>query len=338
MDSHTSARSFRPGAVPNFISVPSRRAAIKDDFAQVNSIKYGLLSVDVWRDRIQEVVSGSINEFALSRGQENDLKKRSFQMFSSPCIDETDGLLQKRRRTLSEKIRKMVVSTFFDTSDLRKKVPALTQSIVDEIKKPKNKEKIKHLAQTQLNTYSAESYNNDDNLAPVNRTLAKYQTDTTKEFNRKTKDEISTLDSQAFVYSSAMLICLFLFLILGWRLWRDVSVRKLLFTIGLGFAFLFLLTALSTPMMEIDARINKVDIVFVGKHLLFEDQVLFTAAKVCFKSSKRCLIRERKAPPSSGYHFIVQYFLPHRKTHFRAMGSSGRRKSESEQMAPFLCV
>jgi len=255
-----------------------QRAAIKEDFAHVNSIKYGLLSVDVWRDRIQKVVSGSISDFVLSRSQENDLKKVISNVLLA-LIDEADGLLQKRRRTLSEKIRKMVVSTFFDTSDLRKKVPALTQSIIDEIKKPQNKEKIKHLAQTQLNTYSAESYDNDDNLSPVNRTLAKYQTDTTAEFNRKVKDDISTLDSQAMAYSGAMLVCLFLFLILGWRLWRDISVRKLLFTIGLGFALLFLLTAVTTPMMEIDARINKVDIVFVGKHLLFEDQVLFYRSK-----------------------------------------------------------
>jgi hypothetical protein len=76
-----------------------------------------------------------------------------------------------------------------------------------------------------------------------------------------------------------MLASLLLFLFVWWGVRKDPGVQKLLFTFGVGFALVFLLTAVTTPMMEIDARINKVDIVLVGKHLEFLDQVLFYRSK-----------------------------------------------------------
>jgi len=161
------------------------RVAIKNDSGYINSIRYGLLSVDIWRDHIQEIVSGSIGEFALNRGQENDLRKVVSNVLLV-LITETDNILQKRRKTLSEKIQKLVINAFIDTSDLRKKVPELTQTIIDEIKKPANTSKLKHLAQSQLDAYSAQSYDNERDSSPMNRILAKYQTTSPADFNQKT--------------------------------------------------------------------------------------------------------------------------------------------------------
>src|SRR5579872_1675248 len=180
-----------------------QRAAIKNDFGVVNSIKYGLLSVDLWKDRIQEIVSGSIGEFALSREQENDLKNVISNALQA-LITEMDGLLQKRQKTLSGKIQKLVVKTFIDMTDIRKRVPALTQTIIDEIKKPENSARLKHAAQLQLNDYAAQSYDQNQDSSPLNRILFNYQTTSPAEFNNKTKGLISALDRKAAWYSRAM--------------------------------------------------------------------------------------------------------------------------------------
>jgi hypothetical protein len=264
------------------------RASIKYDSSVVNSIKYGLLSVDIWRDRSQEIVSGSIGAFALSRGQENDLKKIISNVLQT-LITEADAVLQKRRKTLSEKIRKFVVSTFFDVSDLRKRVPALTQTIIDEIKKPTNTSKLKHLAQVQFDAYSSQSYDNERDPSPLNSTLAQYQSTSPAEFNQKTQGIINDLEHRPTVYSRIMLGCLFVFLCVWWGARRNPEVQKLLFTFGVGFAFAFVVTALTTPMMEIDARIDKVDIILVGKHLTFQDQVLFYRSKSILQVVKTML-------------------------------------------------
>ena len=264
------------GAALHHFSI--HRASLKQDFSQVNSIKYGLLSVDIWRDRIQEIVSGSIGEFRLTWEQEADLKKVISNVLLA-LVDETDGLLKKRHKSLSATIQKLIVTTFFDVSDLRKKVPQLTQIIIDEIKKPANTVKLKHLARSQLDVYSEQSYDNDNDLSPVNRTLVKHQTSTAAEFNRKILGRIAALEEQSAVCVAAMLASLLLYLFMGWRMWKNPAVHKLLFSFAIGFALVFLITALTIPMMEIDARIKKVDVVLVGKHLVFQDQVLFYRSK-----------------------------------------------------------
>jgi hypothetical protein len=264
------------------------RASIKDDSSYVNNIRYGLLSVDVWRDHIQEIVSGSIGRFALNSEEEKDLKNIISNVLEA-LINETDAILQKRRKTLSEKIQKIVVNAFIDTSDLRKKVPALTQTIINEMKKPTNTSKLKHLAQSQLNAYSAKSYDNERDLSPLNRILIKYQTTSPEEFNQKIQGVISSLEHRAALYSGAMLGSLVLFLCVWWGARRNPGVQKLLFTFGVGFALMFLVTAVTTPMMEIDARINKVDIALLGQHLVFKDQVLFYRSKSILQVVKTML-------------------------------------------------
>src|SRR5258708_496102 len=264
------------------------RAALKTDWSVVNSIKYGLLSVDVWRDHIQEFVSGSIGEFAISRSQEEDLKV-IIQNVLLALINETDAVLQKRRKTLSEKIQKLVISTFFDFSDLRKKVPILTNTILTEIKKPANTSKIKQLAQRQLDTYSAQSYDNERDPSPLNRILVKYQTTSPTEFNQKLKGALGGMETRAAIYSYVMLGTLILFLWVWWGGRNIHEAQTALFTFGVGFAVVFLITAITTPMMEIDARINKVDIILVGKHMVFEDQVLFYRSKSILQVVKTML-------------------------------------------------
>src|ERR1019366_8043556 len=85
--------------------VTLERVSIKNDSSVVNSIKYGLLSVDIWRDNIQDIVSGNIGEFVLSPGQENDLKKVISNVLQA-LLTEADVILQKRHKSLSEKVRK----------------------------------------------------------------------------------------------------------------------------------------------------------------------------------------------------------------------------------------
>jgi len=266
----------------------SERTSIKKDASTVNSIQYGLLSVDLWKDRISEIVSGDMGDFALSPGQENDLKKVIANVLQA-LITETDGLLHKRRKTLSEKIQKIIINSFIDMSDIRKRVPALTQSIIDEMKKPSNSRKLKHLAQTQLDKYAALSYDNNRDPGPLNRILVKYQTTSPEEFNTKTEGMIRSLEHQAAVYNYAMLGSAALFLGVWWSVRKDSSLQKLLYTFAAAFAFVFLITAVTTPMMEIDARINKVDILLVGKHLVFQDQVLFYRSKSILQVVKTML-------------------------------------------------
>src|SRR5512140_2811040 len=51
-----------------------RRTGIKEDYSQINSFKYGILSVDKWKSIVQRVVSHRIRDFKFSKDQEAALK------------------------------------------------------------------------------------------------------------------------------------------------------------------------------------------------------------------------------------------------------------------------
>src|SRR4051812_4159654 len=46
------------------------RKEVKQDYAELNNIQYGLLSVDAWRDHITMIVNEQIEGFQLNKKQE----------------------------------------------------------------------------------------------------------------------------------------------------------------------------------------------------------------------------------------------------------------------------
>lgn len=53
-----------------------RQEGIKKDFMTINSVSFGLLSVDEWRDNIVAAARTQIQNFKLTPQQNQDLKKK----------------------------------------------------------------------------------------------------------------------------------------------------------------------------------------------------------------------------------------------------------------------
>ena len=71
----------------------------------------------------------------------------------------------------------------------------------------------------------------------------------------------------------------FYFLLLWFLLHKVNAVHKPLFILSVLLALIVLIIALTTPMIEIDARIKKLDFLLLGEHLQFSDQVIFFQSK-----------------------------------------------------------
>ena len=76
------------------------------------------------------------------------------------------------------------------------------------------------------------------------------------------------------------MIGIMLFFLLIWLLVRKALVfHTPLFTMSVLLALAFLFTGLAAPMIEIDARIQQLNFLLIGKHIQFHDQVLFYQSK-----------------------------------------------------------
>ncbi|HET6544915.1 MAG TPA: hypothetical protein VFG46_30730, partial [Chryseolinea sp.] len=121
------------------------RAEIKKDYSILNNITFGLLSVNAWRDHIVKVVTNRIDDFEFTAEQDKALKYEVSQVLHA-VINKADSLVDRKQKTLGGKLKKFAVKTLVNEDKVHAKVPEFAETIVNELKKTKNIEKIKFIA------------------------------------------------------------------------------------------------------------------------------------------------------------------------------------------------
>ncbi len=254
----------------------ARRVEIKDDYARVNSFKYGLLSVDLWKGAIREIVDRKIADFQFTEEQEKVLKFEVAKVLNA-LITEAGVITQKPQGSLSGSIQKSISKSLMETA--RKNVPAFTQTVIDEVKKPANLAKLKGLARDQFDAYAAQTQSDGADGKGLKELLAKYGVKDIAEFNAAAERDVRSLDGKIRGSAAAMLGSLALFALAWAALRKRPDLHKALFSASTAFALILLVTGLSMPMIEIDARIKSVDLQLMGDQLHFSDQVLYYRSK-----------------------------------------------------------
>lgn len=258
-------------------NLSAERTELKSDYSEVNNIQYGLLSVNRWRDNITEIVSTQIEGFSLSNEQEKELKIEINQTLNA-LITQADAMINDKPQKLKGKIRKLAFNTFVDLEEVRKRVPEFSQTIINQIKKPANKEKLKLIATAKIDEFANQTV---DSLAIVSydSLLKKYNTDSVPVFNQTIARRSDSLHVQSYEFMFRMLAMLALLLLVWFLIRNNTSLKIPMFIISVLFAFILLFTGLVNPMIEIDARIQHINFMLVGQQIEFNDQVLFYQSK-----------------------------------------------------------
>lgn len=257
--------------------ISQERAVMKADYSEVNNIQYGLLSVDRWRDNITVIVNRQIEGFDLTRSQEKDLKEEINGTLND-LITQADQMINEKQKKLGGKLKKLAYNSFVNVDKIRARVPEFSQTIINQIKKPGNKEKIKKLAHEKIDGFVAETR---DSIASnsYDRLLLKYNSPDPAAFNGIITERSDALQKTSYKYCFIMIGILLVFLLI-WLLVRKMTIlHGPLFILSALLAFVFLFTGIFAPMIEIDARIQHINFVLVGQSIEFHDQVLFYQSK-----------------------------------------------------------
>ena len=254
------------------------RAEIKKDYSVLNNITYGLLSVNAWRDHMVRVVTNRIDDFEFTPEQEKALKYEVSQVLHA-VINKADSLVDKKQKTLRGKLKKFAVKTLVNEDKIHAKVPEFAQTIVDELKKPKNKEKIKFLAQSKLEEFGTITYDSANDVNRSENILAKYEVADVPSFNSNSAILLDGLQQRAYFFTYVVLGIMILFLAMWWILRNQKKLHTLLFVLSILLTFVVLFVGLTSPMIEIDARIKEMSFLLIGEKISFHDQVIFFQSK-----------------------------------------------------------
>ena len=251
---------------------------LKNDYSEANSITYGLLSVNIWRDYITEIVVNRIDDFELTQAQSDTLTKEVANMLNA-VLTKADNMVEKKQTTLKGKLQKFAIRTFVNEEQVFALVPVFSRTIVAEIQKPENKDAIKFIVKSKLQEFSDSTYANTDELLYVQGILNKYDTKTLEEFNAKSNIELAHLEKRTYFFTYIILGVILLFLVLWLILRKQKAVHTPLFIISVVLALIVLAAGITTPMIEIDARFKEVGFFLIGEQISFKDQIIFFQSK-----------------------------------------------------------
>lgn len=259
-------------------TLSGERAEIKNDYAVLNNITYGLLSVNAWRDHIVKVVTNRIDDFEFTPEQDKALKYEVAQILHA-VINKADSLIGERQKTIGGKLKKFAVKTLVNEDKVRAKVPEFAETIVNEFKKPKNKEKIKFIARSKLEEFGSITYDSANDISRSESIMAQYGTKDVPTFNSNVTILLDSLQQRIYSFTYILLGIMVLFLVM-WGILRNQKVLYTpLFVLSVLLTFVVLFAGLTSPMIEIDARIKEMSFLLIGEKISFHDQVIFFQSK-----------------------------------------------------------
>lgn len=259
-------------------TLSEERAEIKKDYSTLNNITYGLLSVNAWRDHIVKVVTHRIDDFEFTPEQDKALKYEVSQVLHA-VINKADSLVDRKQKKLGGKLKKFAIKTFVNEDKIRARVPMFAETIVNELKKPKNKEKLKFIAQSKLEEFGTITYDSANDVNRSESILAKYDAADVPAFNSNISVLLDSLQKRTYFFTYLVLGIMILFLVM-WVILRNQKVLHTpLFVLSVLLTFVVLFVGLTSPMIEIDARIKEMSFLLIGERISFHDQVIFFQSK-----------------------------------------------------------
>lgn len=254
-----------------------KRSEIKDDFSTLNYINKGMLSVTAWKGTMINIVERQIGEFELTKSQDSLLHLQLTELIRS-LVDQADKTIQADDEGFKKTIRKWAVNTFVNADEIKATAPQFSRRIIDEVMLEKNKDRMKTLAISKLTEFADETYDFQDSLE-IKSVHAKYDISIGEDINSILLIKAKELEIKNYRETFLLLGIVVIFLLLWFFVFKFIELQKSLFLVSVLLAIIVLTVGLTSAMIEIDARINKLDFILMGESVTFTDQVIFYQSK-----------------------------------------------------------
>ena len=256
-------------------SLDQHRRAVKEDLIELSKIKYGLFSVDEWKQILSTIISKKIEELNFTPSQKVEMKGKVSAFLTKTIAEMEDRFYEQESQSVSGwlKIGVAGLTGMFDR--MKKEVPIYTEQILDFLNDPGNRNKVKGYIMDKLSEYTDKTFAKID-YTEHNRILAQYGYGDRSHTVTGLQAELDNLQQQSRNYFFA----LFAFIAAsGLMLLLTLKVQRPEFLIYTLICFLLLGLGLLLPMIEIDARIEEMSFTLLGQQISFTDQVLYYKSK-----------------------------------------------------------
>lgn len=248
----------------------------KNNYAELNNVKYGLFSIDIWKDKLLTIVAQEFDKLYLSNQTENELREH-VAIIMNKMIDEATAKIEKANKaTTVGKMKQMFINMFVDVNDIKKGIPEYTDAVIVEMKDPKTKKQIKSIVNKQLSEYATKTADLQDRTE-LRRILQLTASKDVKTARKKISESIST--THALIVKEAIALIILSILLFVLFVMSHSRYAAIQFPILIVSLTLLLVSGIATPMIDMEAKISQLKFALIGHPILFENQVLYFQSK-----------------------------------------------------------
>jgi hypothetical protein len=248
----------------------------KNDLAELNHVKYGLFSVDEWKRQIAAILAEEIEKLHLSSTNEQDLRKH-IEVQLATLIDEVDRRVRKENAgSAGGWVKQSFINLFVSMEEVKKGIPDYADAIFRELTKAKTTAHVKAMLAERIERYAGAKY---DAAAGDHRGRILRRTGATDVAGAR-----SVLAAQAAATQHRIARDAILLIVLASALFVAAALERRpptpLRYLGLVLSLALLLAAgVTTPTIDVEAKIAQMSFVLMGHSLHFENQVLYFQSK-----------------------------------------------------------
>ena len=248
----------------------------KNDYAELNHVKYGLFSVEEWKQRITVILAEEINKLSLSKTDERELRKH-IEVLLNTLIDKVENKIREENKgSAGGRFKQSLIDSLISPEDIKKGIPEYADAIIHEMTKSKTRSQIKAILKKQLKQYVNQTYATQD-TSQLNRILLR--TDSQDIESARTKLNMAISVKHDLIVKEAVLLIILsviLFALSGFSGQPLPPSRYVVLVLSL---IILLIAGVTTPMIDLEAKISRMSIVLMGHPIHFENQVLYFQTK-----------------------------------------------------------
>lgn len=257
----------------------NEKQQLKYELSELNSIKYGLFDVDVWKDKIADIIVKKINEYEITP-ENREYIKGNIEAGFYKLLDELSAFFendQNKGNWFEKIIKNVVYGIAFDKESFKTQVPLWADEVVTLIENPTTHQQLREHLKNRIVKLINESKSLHEKVI-LNNILKKYNFETSQINKCKAfiENEIVLNTTNTIIYSIFLIfLCLLPFAI---ELFINIEIENLVI-IKIASLFLLLLIGISTPMLSIDVRLSSFELNLLGEKISFTNQVLYFQSK-----------------------------------------------------------
>ena len=248
----------------------------QQDYAEINDIKYGLFSINQWKIKLSLIINEEIAKFDVSGEDKKEFKPMIEKQLDKLIDNVYEKITAANQKTFKGKVKQVFIDTFVDMKDIKAGIPGYADDVIKLLERPTTKTQVKGMLLERVEDYFQKTYEYQD-MSQVNKIVAKFG-DRDIMTTKMLLDEKIARNIEAIFNKTWLMISLsVLIFILGF--FSRKNLWNIEYIIMVAALFALLVAGVTTPMINLEAKINEMSFVLFDQPVSFLNQVLYFQTK-----------------------------------------------------------